>query len=426
MSAAAPSERLPAAGAKAGGVAEWRFGWPLVVASLLGVSVSGLHVYSAGLFMEPLEQEFGWSRAVSSSGLAVVSIVAIVFTPFVGALVDRLGARRMGVAGVLLYCLSFALLSTTSSAVFHWWALWALFAFFAVTVKPTVWTVAIASRFDASRGLALSVILCGAALTSMTAPIVANYLIGHHGWRFAYVSLAVIWGLVALPWLFACFFDATDLDARNKKSGQPKRAAVPLAEFIHILRSKSFVQLAAAGALINIVLVAMAVHFVPIAVEHGIDRVTAATFAGLIGGAQLVGRLFTGFVLDRVNAAFVGAVAFVLPAVAALLIFYGGSTWHIAIAAIILGLGYGAEIDVIAYLATRHFGRRGFGTVFGVIVALLAATTGLGSQMAGLIHDQMGSYSLLLIGVLPLCGMSAVLICGLRRYSRHGANAVAD
>jgi len=78
---------------------EWMDGWPLIFSSTLGISVSSIVVYSMGVFMLPLQKEFGWSRAEISSGLLINSGFAIICAPFVGRLIDRLGPRRICLPG---------------------------------------------------------------------------------------------------------------------------------------------------------------------------------------------------------------------------------------------------------------------------------------------------------------------------------------
>jgi len=103
--------------------------WLVVFTSTLALAVSVTHVYSTGLFIVPIETEFGWSRAQITAGLAVVSVISVVFAPFVGMVVDRIGSRRIALPGMILYCTALALLSTTTQSIWHWWAMWGLLAF---------------------------------------------------------------------------------------------------------------------------------------------------------------------------------------------------------------------------------------------------------------------------------------------------------
>ncbi|HEX7743122.1 MAG TPA: MFS transporter, partial [Sphingobium sp.] len=85
-------------------------------------------------------------------------------------------------------------------------------------------------------------------------------------------------------------------------------------------------------------------------------------------------------------------------------------------AAIVLGLSLGAELDLVAYLATRHVGLRNFGLLFGVIAGLLSLATGTGPLIISHVYDITGSYNLVLWAYMPLCVVSAALFLGLGPY----------
>ncbi|MCK9564309.1 MAG: hypothetical protein M0R02_16465, partial [Bacteroidales bacterium] len=156
------------------------------------------------------------------------------------------------------------------------------------------------------------------------------------------------------------------------------------------------------------------VHFVPILTDGGADPLSAAGMASLIGIFSIVGRLATGLLLDRFPGHFVGAAACLLPIVAsALLLFDGTNPISQALAAIALGLTLGAEVDVIAYLATRHFGLRNFGALYGALVMALAMGTAFGPLAAGAVFDHFGSYAEFLILAAGLMTVSAISLLSL-------------
>ena len=142
-------------------IAEWRSFWFLPFAAALGYSTSVIHVYSLGPFIEPLQQAFGWSRAQASLGISISSLISAIFCIPIGMLVDRVGPRRVGLIGVLLMLSAFALLGTTTGGIANWVLLWIIVAFATLWVQATVWTSAVASRFEASRGIAFAITLSG-------------------------------------------------------------------------------------------------------------------------------------------------------------------------------------------------------------------------------------------------------------------------
>src|SRR6218665_1340374 len=103
---------------------EWKQGWPVILASGAGMSLPSLVMFSMGLFVAPLENEFGWSRTVITSGMTVMAVVGFFFGPVIGLLVDRFGPRRIAVPGVFLYCSMFAALALTPDSKLYLLTLW--------------------------------------------------------------------------------------------------------------------------------------------------------------------------------------------------------------------------------------------------------------------------------------------------------------
>jgi MFS family permease len=207
--------------APAGALPEWKKGWGVVLAGALAMGAASTSVYSVGVFMAPLENEFGWSRAQISSGLTISSLVSVFSAPVMGLVIDRVGARRIGLLGIALFCATFAAFSLATSSLWVWWALWLLYACAAAAMKPTVWASGVSSMFLKGRGLALSLMLCGTGLGSSLTPIIGNYLIETAGWRTAYVGLAAFWLVLAGPVIYFMFTSAHDLQRIKAPSAPP-------------------------------------------------------------------------------------------------------------------------------------------------------------------------------------------------------------
>ena len=154
---------------------EWRRFWFLPLAAALGYATSVIHVYALGPFIGPLTQEFGWSRAQISAGLTISALVSAAACIPVGMLVDRVGPRRVGLVGVLAMTAAFALLSTATGQFANWLLLWAVIAVGTFWVQATVWTSAVASRFERSRGLAFAITLSGASIAATVFPLARDF-----------------------------------------------------------------------------------------------------------------------------------------------------------------------------------------------------------------------------------------------------------
>jgi MFS family permease len=178
------------------------------------------------------------------------------------------------------------------------------------------------------------------------------------------------------------------------------------------LQSSVFARLFLASTLFTFTIIGLVVHFIPILKNRGADAMAAAGVASLVGLFSIAGRLGTGALLDRFRASFVGAGAFLLPIAACLLLLYAGDNRAAqSAAAAVIGLTLGSEVDVIAYLTTRHFGLKNFGALYGGLLMALSIGTAFGPLAAAAMYDAYGSYELFLwLTVISMTGSALALV----------------
>jgi MFS family permease len=395
------SAKSPATSSQDTAGSEWRRHWRLPIATALGYATAVLHVYGIGAFILPLQHEFGWSRAFISSGLTIAGGVAAIAAVPVGALVDRIGARRVALFGVPLTTSAFALLGTASGSTANWMLLWFVLALANIGLQSTVWMSFLSAAFDRSRGLAIAVTVSGASVGAFVYPLLATWLIGRFGLRLAFMGVGGIWLAIVLPTVFAFFRDPqpTSTDQQHTK---PRLSSLQMGEDTEFRRS-TLCKLAAAGGIIAFMSLGITVHFVPILTGRGAAPSVAAGIASLIGIFSIAGRMGTGILLDRVPGHIVGAIACTLPMIASMLLVFGGGPSTQVLAAACFGLTIGSEIDVVAYLGSRHFSGPRFSLRFGTVNAALATGTALGPIAAGYVFDRLQSY-------VPFLWLSVVLM----------------
>lgn len=404
---------------------EWRNGWPVVIAAMAGFALTSCFTFSMGAFIGPLEQEFGWTRAQISMGMTVVTFTGALLTPPVGMAVDRWGPRRLGVPGSLAFAVFFGVLGLTTGDIWVWWGLWFMLAFAFVAIKPLIWTTAVASTFDAKRGIALAVALCGNGIASTFFPSLATWAIDSYGWRLAFPILGAICGLGAFPILYWGLHSGADKAKGNgrKKTEPSPRIELPGLEAKESFLSIQFVKLGLAAFLFTIAAIGIVPNLIPILTSFEISRIEAAAIAGAAGIASIIGRLATGYLLDKFNPNLIAGTVVILPVASCLMLLSSPGDIGIAVvAAVIIGVSLGSEVDVMAFMTARQFGTKRYGTVFGAISAIWAVASGSGPPLVNHIYDVTGGYELALQIAVPLFAVTSILLFTLGKplYSRDG------
>ncbi len=180
--------------------------------------------------------------------------------------------------------------------------------------------------------------------------------------------------------------------------------------FLEGLKSTIYIRLLLASVLFTFVALALVVNFIAIQTDAGMEATTAGALAFWIGIFAIIGRLGTGLLLDRLRANLVGAAIFCLPILACLTFLFLGTEGAFLSAALI-GLTVGAEVDVIVYLATRHFGLKAFGALYGGLLVALSLGTALGPLAAANVYDRTGNYDQFFwIGIACMVASVACLV----------------
>ncbi|PEQ11815.1 hypothetical protein B2G71_15345 [Novosphingobium sp. PC22D] len=396
---------------------EWRANWPMVVAAMAGLSFASIPAATLGLFIAPLEQRFGWTRAEISFGMTIFALVSLPLAPFAGALVDRIGGRRVGLPGVAASGLAFAAFALLGGALVQWLLTWVVYSLAALGIRSVVWNTAISSAFSAGRGLAIAVVLGGLSLSQMAAPPLAEFFIANFGWRSAYLALGLGWAGIAFVLVLAFFKvrrPATATDRGPESAEAPALSGLTLGE---AMRSLAMLRISLAIVIFGLVATGITIHMVPMLTGNGATRAEAASLAVVLGLGSLLGNLGAGWLTDRVRSALLPLACFALPGVGQAVLLSGTDNLAVlgfGIAA--LGLGAGAALQVGIYLSTRYAGLRHFGKIYGVISSCQAGASGIGPLVVGIAYDATQSYALVLGTALPLTALSALLVFGLGPY----------
>jgi len=401
------------------------FGWWVVVAGALGLStgIASVNLFSFGIFQGPLMAEFGWTRTEVSVVLAVGTTVTVLSSPFVGTLVDAYGTRRVALPSIVAIGLALASLYFLTPNLWHYYLVFALIPIVGAGTSSVAYARIVSRWFDRRRGLALGIALSGVGIGGAVIPRYSQWLIDEFGWRGGYVGLGLLSLCITLPVAALVLRDspqAMGLRPDGDASPHPHedgRAAVG-ATRREALGSRTFWTMIVVFMVLGAAIGGVMLQLVPILIERGVDRVTAASIFSALGISIVLGRVAAGALMDRFHAPRVAIAFLVGPIVGVALLANGAAGTTATMAAILLGLAAGAEVDVIAYLVGRYFGTRAYGEIYGYMYSVWALGAGFAPVLTAAAYDTSGSYAPALWGYVGCFVTAALLLALLGPYPR--------
>jgi MFS family permease len=403
----------------AAGRSEFRLGWKVLVAALLGVAfgASPLPFNTIGFFIDPLQQECGWTRTEISFGITIYGVLGALLAPAFGWLADRYGVRKVALGSLSIFGLIFASFSVIPCDLLWFYVLWTMIGLFGIGSTPISWSRAINLWFFRQRGLALGLTLVGTSVSAMLLPFITTQLIAQVGWRGSFALLALLPLAVALPLGLLWFREPHDHER------PPEVAAVGAAELPGrtvgmAMRERRFWILWISIALVSIAYAGALVHLPSMLAAREFDRASAATVMSVFGLAIFAGRIVTGLLLDRFWAPLVTLPILCLPALSCwVLVGDAPLSLPLAVAAaFLMGFASGAETDLIAYLAGRYFGMRSYGQIYGVLYMAFGLSAAISASLYGWVRDTTGSYDPMLLAAAGMFVAGAVLLLFLGPY----------
>ncbi len=380
-------------------------GWWVVLVSGIGLMLHYGPVISGtfGIFLKPLSEEFGWSRAEISLGFSLSTLVLSAALPIVGRLLDRFGARRVIVPSLLLFGLGVASFRILLPELWHFYAIYALLGVVGSGTTPVTFSKVISQWFDRRRGIALALIATGSSLGAFILPPFAQALLDVVGWRQAYFLLGLLVITVTVP-AVGLFLRDTPQMAGPPPDGERESPGAASAPAVHeqglsnreAWRSGTFWLIVAAFFLMSVSFHGCFIHLVPMLTDRGVPGRQAVLAISLLAVGSMTGRLCAGYLLDRFFGPPIAIALFGLATTGILLLWTGlGSGWAF-LAATLLGVGMGAEGDIVPYLLSRYFGLRAFGEIYGYAFTAFVLGAVIGPLVMAASFDFTGSYRLVL------------------------------
>jgi len=381
------------------------YGWVVVGAGALMTCVGFGSMLSLAVFLQPISDSMGWSRAGVSGAVTLDFLFMGLAAFFWGALSDRFGTRIVVLAGSLLLGLGLITASQAQSL----WQFQLLFGGLIGIAAGSFYApmVAVASAWiPKHRSLAVSLVSAGMGVAPLTIAPSASALITAYDWRTAMLMIGVAAWALLIP---ACFLvrqapqhaDSTAESTNNV----PETEWTPAQAF----RTPQFAALAGAHFACCAAHSGPIFHMVSYAMICGIAPLTAVTVYSLAGFSGLGGRLLLGALADRLGAKPVlvgGLLVQALSIATYLAVAHLGEFYALSV---VFGLAYGGVMPLYAVLVREFFGARIMGTVFGAVSAFASLGMALGPWAGGYVYDTFHGYTWLHAGSFAI-GLAAVAV----------------
>jgi MFS family permease len=385
--------------------------WLIVIASIFALmAVAGtINTFAFAVFLKPVSADLGIGRSAMASGLLVAMTVCGVITPFVGLLVDRWGCRNILLPGIPLFALSVAALAWLQASPVLMYALFAVVGLFGAGQNTVPYATVISKWFDRERGLALGITMTGYGLGIVVVPQVASLMIATAGWRMAYAGLGALVMLLAfVPVLLLVREPA----AADLQPGERRGSEVPGLTARQVFTGQwRFWVMGGGFCLATISTHGTLAHMVAMLTDRGMPELQATAALSATGFGAIAGRIGCGLCLDRFHGPGVAASFFITTALGICCLASGAAGVVPMLGALLCGIGLGAQVGIMALFASRYFGLKAYGAVFGAMFGMLLIGNGVGPFLGGLSFDLLHSYRPAMVAFgICLIGVSLLFI----------------
>ena len=400
------------------------YGWWMVGAGFLAAfTTAGAQGYIAGAFMVPMSDELGWTRAQFLYGQTVGQFFMAFAGFFVGAYVDRYGARPLMFIGAAL--LAGALFAISEIHELWQWVILrgvfsmlgaALLGFLAVNVTLSKW-------FVEQRGRAIGLASIGVSMAGILLPVVATWYVDEFGWRATWRVMAL--GVVMLGFPAAAIMRRTPEDYGMHPDGKSESqmasggGARAMADFANSFTRRQAIRTQALYVLImtfglgSLGLMTIIVLSIPYLTDSGFSRGTAAIMLSILAIPAGVSKPVWGWMADVWSERLSTSLSFIMNAVAMIIIVLAAqtqATLMLAVGFFVVGWGIGGQIPLQETIWASYFGRRYIGAVRSVAMPFTMLIAASGPILVATYFDTFGNYDVAMLGIGATWAVASLLI----------------
>ena len=381
------------------------YGWVVVATLAMVLTAASGARFLFGVVLKPVSEEFGWDRASLTGAVMLGMVVLSVCQPLIGLLVDRLGPKRVLVAGCAWLGLALLPLSF-ATRLWHVYLLYGLLAAVGLAATSPVLATALVGRwFRRRRGAALAIATSGSAFGQLLIVPVATWTLTITDWQTTYRLLALLLLLGMVPVGLLLLRDTPPHDRSGNAATARPETALSRREGVSLrqsLTTPAFWLLAFGFVVCGFTMAFPNVHFLAYADDMGMSTLHAADAVAVTAVFSIAGSLLLGIAADRHRRSVVLALTYALRGLAFLLLLLLPAGNFLFVYAIVLGISWTATTPLTAAIAADLCGPRHLGVIFGTLFTFMNLGFGLGSFLDGLIYELAGGYELALMASFAL------------------------
>jgi MFS family permease len=356
-----------------------------------------------GVYIKPMEAEFGWSRGALSGAAALSLLILGAVGPFAGRLADRWGPRRVIVLSLTLLGLG----SIASAFVQSLWHIYltagVLMAVGAGGAALSTGSTVVARWFESRRGVAMGLAAGGMSAGQLIVIPLATVLTLWFGWRSSFLWLGVGLLVLVVPigaWLIRNLPEERGVRPLGATGPTQTAAQMAVARQAGRVSVSEAAQTAPFWLLMSTFFVCgytsngmVLTHFMPHALEHNFSAMEASAALGVMGAMNIVGTIGSGWLCDRFGRRGPLATYYFVRGVALLFLLYVWNVPSLHFWAALFGLNYISTVPPTTTLTANIYGRYSVGELSGWIFFAHQVGSALGAALAGWIYEWSGSYS---------------------------------
>ncbi len=420
------AEKLEPAKKKPGSIF---YGWWVILSgALIAALGTGSVYYGFNTFFSPMVEEFGWSRAATSAAFSLSRLEGGLEGPLVGWLIDRIGCRKLAIAGITMAGIGFFALTLVNGNIVS------LCVIFGILLSMGYNTgffhspnAAAAKWFIKKRSRALSYVLAGGGIGGAVMVPFMAWMIQQWGWRTAAVVVGFIVLLIGIPTALllqnspeekGLLPDGETETAKEPAAGHPetgKKSFLKMkdrkeASFTvrSAMKTGAFWTYSAAMLFRSCISSALVIHEIPHLVDLGISYEAASAALGTMILLSVPGRLVFGWLGDFVDKRLLLFICCLLQAIGLWIFIRADAIGTVYVFVAIFGLGYGGAIPLAQGLRADLFGRKVFATLGGITTSITTVGTVAAPVLAGYLYDVSKSYTFAFTVLMVLVAMSGV------------------